>query len=1092
VAPSGGDYEEVTDIAVARLIAVATDIAKPLIEAFEGPQSLAAFLAQMGWSIDDPGLDHALAAFGGLPATLTALASAAADLESALDTADTSSDTSSVAAAVTAAVPAIKAGVAVVQDLEAPAVTNGLPTQMTAPGFWTAFAEEVLDNLIFTYLQEKHPNLFVPLRLIGVLTKEPVKDGDPRIVDLKVVHWSQMVDLLERPEHSIQDLYGWGGSLNHIKLTQAVWEAAAALGLPVDTGEPSTDVLATYWDPPGPPEGTMQLRTPLWWLSALVGDTLIASKLSLLLAPIPASGHRDGAAVGVVLMPELIGAMGATVQLSDGITLEVSGNLQADGGIRLELRPRDVEARFGAAAEGTLRIALSRTAPAPTLVLVGSKNHTRVETGRAHVALEAHATGGETDVTFSLGAEQLALVLEPADLDGFLHNVMGDTPKRIDLSTTLRWSTRSGFTLGEQTSLKVDIPLDITIANVLKLTDAQIGLIGNGQHDTAAFRITIGAAVDIGPIHASISGVGAQIALHLPSNDGTPDLRDVSVRVGLVPPTQIGVAFNNPAVRGGGFLKIDESTGTYAGIVELTLANVVSVKAIGIITTKMPDGGKGFALLILITAEGFTPIQLGMGFALTGIGGLLALNRTVNADAIRGGLRNGILDSVLFVKDPVKNADRVLSTLDSIFPLARDRLVVGPLAEISWGTPTILTIRLAILLDLPQPVRVVILAALAAKLPKPDAAVVEIHVDAVGVLDLGKGQLALDASLHDSRILAFTLTGDLALRLNWGDDPGFLLSIGGFHPKYTPPTGLRPLSRLSLQLTDSNNPVVRFEAYFAITPSTLQFGARASIALEVAGFGVSGGGSFDALIQWSPFHLEVDLAAWVKITAGGATILSLNLALTVTGPQPWHLTGKAEFHVLFLSMSVPVDLTLGSSAAAADPVETVDATGLLWEQVTKSTSWQAALPARTSPGVTIAADGSAAAARPKVLAHPLAAVTIRQKVLPLGILITHVGGRVPAGGTQTYTLTITQESGPPAVPTADLFALAQFTDIPDEQKLSAPSFMPAQSGWTIASAADSSGPSTPCVAVVDTLEVTALDMPATVGAPAAALTPGLS
>jgi hypothetical protein len=52
--------------------------------------------------------------------------------------------------------------------------------------------------------------------------------------------------------------------------------------------------------------------------------------------------------------------------------------------------------------------------------------------------------------------------------------------------------------------------------------------------------------------------------------------------------------------------------------------------------------------------------------------------------------------------------------------------------------------------------------------------------------------------------------------------------------------------------------------------------------------------------------------------------------------------------------------------------------------------------------------------------------------------------------------------------------------------------MPAQSGWTIASAADTSGPSTPCVAVVDTLEVTALDMPATAGAPAAALTPGPS
>ena len=168
-----------------------------------------------------------------------------------------------------------------------------------------------------------------------------------------------------------------------------------------------------------------------------------------------------------------------------------------------------------------------------------------------------------------------------------------------------------------------------------------------------------------------------------------------------------------------------------------------------------------------------------------------------------------MLDSVLFVNDPVRNADRDLATLDRVFPLAPDRLLIGPLAEISWGSPPLVKIRMALLLEVPQPVRVVLLAALSVVLPRPDDPVVELHVDAIGVLDLAKGELALDASLHDSRILSYPLTGDMALRLNWGEQPTFVMSVGGFHPRFPAPAGLRPLDRLALTLTDGENPRVR-------------------------------------------------------------------------------------------------------------------------------------------------------------------------------------------------------------------------------------------------------------------------------------------
>ena len=119
---------------------------------------------------------------------------------------------------------------------------------------------------------------------------------------------------------------------------------------------------------------------------------------------------------------------------------------------------------------------------------------------------------------------------------------------------------------------------------------------------------------------------------------------------------------------GGGFLSFDPEKQEYSGVLQLEIAEKISVKAIGLLTTRMPDGGKGYSLVVIIFAEGFTPIQLGFGFALTGIGGLLAINRTFDEDGLRAGLKNHTLDSVMFPKDPIRNAPQILSNLNQVFP----------------------------------------------------------------------------------------------------------------------------------------------------------------------------------------------------------------------------------------------------------------------------------------------------------------------------------------------------------------------------------------------------------------------------------------
>jgi hypothetical protein len=481
-------------------------------------------------------------------------------------------------------------------------------------------------------------------------------------------------------------------------------------------------------------------------------------------------------------------------------------------------------------------------------------------------------------------------------------------------------------------------------------------------------------------------------------------------------------------------------------VFELTLAGSIAVKAIGLISTRRP----GFALLLMITADGFTPIQLGLGFTLTGIGGLIALNRGVDADAVRAGLGSGVLDSVLFANDPVANADRILSTLDQIFPAAADRLLVGPLAEISWGSPTLVTARLALLLELPQPVRAVALATVAALLPNPADAVVELHVDAIGVLDLGRGELALDASLHHSRLAGYTLSGDLAARLNWGDDPLLLISVGGFHPRFSPPAGLRPLRRLTVSLSDRDNPRIRFESYLALTSNTIQFGARAAVRAEAGGFGVDGGGSFDALVQWSPFGIDLAFEAWVKVFSPAGTLCSARLSVAVTGPRPWHVAGVLTVHLLFFSIHAGVDFTIGTPQPP-QPVDTVDLLALLVRELARPASWSAALPHTGAPGVTLrpptGPDGP-------LVVHPLGIITVRQKLVPLDTPVTRYGAARPKDGPGTYGLDVHSPTGIAAQPLLDRFAPAQYSDQSDDQRLAAPAFILRPAGLSFQPTAD--------------------------------------
>ena len=131
--------------------------------------------------------------------------------------------------------------------------------------------------------------------------------------------------------------------------------------------------------------------------------------------------------------------------------------------------------------------------------------------------------------------------------------------------------------------------------------------------------------------------------------------------------------------------------------------------------------------------------------------------------------------------------------------------MIGPLARIGWGSPTLITIDLCLALELPAPVRLLVLGRLRALLPDEDAAIVRLQMDLLGVIEFDH---AGGGRRRGARGLApgeFALTGAMAMRMSWGPQASFLLAVGGFHPRFAAPAGF-PRRSASRRAGDRRQP----------------------------------------------------------------------------------------------------------------------------------------------------------------------------------------------------------------------------------------------------------------------------------------------
>ncbi|HEX9001279.1 MAG TPA: DUF6603 domain-containing protein [Blastocatellia bacterium] len=697
---------------------------------------------------------------------------------------------------------------------------------------------------------------------------------------------------------------------------------------------------------------------------------------------------------------------------------------------------------------------------------------THLEIGNIAFTVALHSAEAEIKLSFN----DCAVVIATKDNDGFLASLLPAEGLRLPFNFGIGAGNKRGlytegnvpFLSGRSTrsfaqaaaeapapvagaigkGFSVPIPIGKSLGPVnlhsLQLKLAADTATANSSVVTA--EVSAALSLQLGPAFISIDRLGFQLKLALPESEGNLVFGDLSLGPAL--PRGVGITIESAAVNGGGFLFLDSERGQYAGVVMLEFGGGIAVKALGLIATRLPDGSKGFSLLVIITAEGFKPIPLGLGFKLTAIGGLLAINRTFNEQVLREGIKNHTLDSVLFPANPARDALQLLSTLDKVFPIAKGHHLFGPMVEITWGTPTIFTMQLGIVLEIGERLRLLVMGQVEAILPKKENDLLRLKMDAVGILDFDQGTASLDAVLYDSRLLKkFVLTGGMAMRLKWKGAPNFALSVGGLHHAFNPPANFPKLDRLAISLTSGDNPRFTCEAYFAVTSNTVQFGARANMYASAHGFSIEGDVGFDVLIQLNPFHFLAEFHASIQLKRGSRNLFKVSVEGALEGPRPLRIRGKASFEVFWFDISIKFDKTLVEGERPAPP-PAINVMNELTVALGDPRNWAGTLPdgVRRMVGVReLQVAGETAV-------HPLGKLAVKQTVVPLNLArdIDKFGNTAPSGARRfaVTSVTVGGQAQTPR-PLTDFFAPAQFFDLTDDQAIASPSFETMEAGLMV-------------------------------------------
>ena len=609
--------------------------------------------------------------------------------------------------------------------------------------------------------------------------------------------------------------------------------------------------------------------------------------------------------------------------------------------------------------------------------------------------------------------------------DKMLEKIIPDqAPTANSDSVAIALDTKDGLTFGDGPNRKIVLPVRFNFPGI-ELREMSIARPVGKDANSGRIDLMVTIAGKLGDVFAVVAEGGGVIIRWTGA-------ANAAVEVLPKPPTAAGLRIKTGLVTGGGYLRYKEDAGEYGGVLDLQFTKI-GLTAAGLITFDP------FSLVLVMGVHFFPKIELSYGFTLNGLGGIIAINRGLSIVELAKGLQEGALDELLFPSDPIAAAPKMLDRIGKVFPKHDGAVVVGPIAELGWGSQTgFVKAKLGVVLALPDPM-LVVLGVLSVIVPSPEVPVplriVDLHAELMVVFSTE--YVLVRVSLVKSKIANMTVSGDLALFIRWIGGAEFVISVGGFFPKFIPPPEVAGLRKITVEMSP---PVpwltVRAEAYFAITSNTVQFGGRITV---IANLGVVGGKAFvgvDALFHWSPrFYFIFLIDAGIELTAFGETLVGVSFHGELSGMKPWRLEGHASIELLFWD----VDFDLGpiawgdkdeSIAASVSPVQLAAAA------LRTDAAWKPQVPSGADTLARFREDDLA-----PMLAHPLGALEVKQLRVPFETDLDRVGSSpVTSRRVHIADPRVGSRDANVVSHATDHFAPGHFKNLTEDQQTSRPSF----------------------------------------------------
>jgi len=911
--------------------------------------------------------------------------------------------------------------------------------------FLSEIRERVFEILITDYLMSQLPSLYNALKLLGIINHQFLEATDSRPSYFRTkFNFDQIKNLISDPSSLPEILYGWGSE--HFDFSQImgyIHELLQSLDFPTSIKRVSKPIGKGYQSSPDKaslPVAKM-LRIPIF--SILKDEKPVEASLSLL--QMPAEGEK---LPGIIIHPEIPPEVGQEIKLDDNLTVRIKGGMDLSSVFGFILRPGEIsfrnpfqpDSKLPDTGFGITLDYLNET----SAVLFGSHEGSRFEIKGAAISIIANHDQNHSEIILVIEASlnESSLIIAANEQDSFLADLIGSNELRIPVPLTVGWSNKRGFYFAGNSALAMSVNPHLSIG-AIKIDKIAFIVNSSDEIDSPNFATQILIAVSgrLGPIAFSIDDIGLRFRIVFRSGNAGPF--DISIDV--LPPTGIGLSINENGIKGGGF--ISRTQNKYTGIIDLDILGY-SVQALAILTTD-PE----ISFLFALFAKLKTAIQLGAGWKLTKIGGMLGVNHTVSHDKIATGIKSGVLDKILFPDNVIENAPTIIANFETVFPALHGQNIFGPAIQIAYGTPTLITADVAVILEFPNPFLLSILGKVTSKLPNAENPIVQINIGIVGALDIVHGKVGVYGSIYDSKILDFVLSGDMAFAASWGAEKNLILSVGGFNPRFTPPSNFPPfnaprLKRLNLAFSD----LVTFECYLALTSNTLQIGARVDAVFKKSGAVISGFLSFDALVLFNPLYYIIDVEAGFGVKIKGRNLASITFVGTIEGPNPHRIKGSVTFSILWWDFSIHVEKTFGN--IILDIISSIDPWPILRETLGQEESWTVETPPWQKMGVVTNEDTMLTNQEGSQLIHPTGKFKISQRVVPFNHTLTKFGSVDPKEHFRFEIVSLNDIDASHLLKTDDYFAPGQFTQFSTEEMLSLNSYELMESGIFFGSDAD--------------------------------------